>query len=487
MSDKPFADDADWQAFAPEPEEPPRERMRWDAIVWVAIGLAILTAAGLVMLRPTGLARDRSALAALGVPSEFYAAEITAVVEQTCPGTDDLVCTTVDFSLTDGPDAGGVYTQSFPPSALNPDFGVGTTAILSRRSPNGRVTAVSQVSCPFDESATCRLLTIDVVADDEPRSVEYIAAATEPAVRLGLGDEAIVEFFPDDVTTVLTVFPPDVDISYQFSGDFQRRPVLLLAALLFAAAVIAVGWWRGVAALAGLMASLGVLLLFVLPAILDGRSPVLVAVVGSAAIAFITLYLAHGFTRMTTVALVGMVGALVLTAVLSAVAVDLARFSGFASEESTLLTVFEGIDVSGILLAGIVLGAAGALDDVTVTQASAVWALRAAAPGQDRRTLFLRAMRIGRDHIASTVNTLLLAYAGAALPLLILFVLSDQSLGTIANSEIVAVEIIRTLVGSIGLVAAVPLTTWLAARYAGGDDHGIAHGHVNDSTVLDDI
>ncbi len=120
--------------------------------------------------------------------------------------------------------------------------------------------------------------------------------------------------------------------------------------------------------------------------------------------------------------------------------------------------------MAGLVLAGIVLGTAGALDDVAVTQAASVWELAAADPGSERRTLFSRAMRIGRSHIASTVNTLLLAYAGAALPLLILFVLAEQSLGAIANSEIVAVEIIRTLIGSIGLVAAVPLTTWLAAR-----------------------
>ncbi|HSF86310.1 MAG TPA: YibE/F family protein [Acidimicrobiia bacterium] len=470
----PELDDTAWDEFGPQPAAPPRAMRRLDAIVWIAIGLAILTAIGLVVLRPTGEARDRSGLSTLGVPSEFYAAEITATFEEPCLGEDQPPCTSVEFTLAEGPDAGSTYNQSFPPSALNPDFDIGATAILSRRTPNGRIAATEQVPCPFDESATCRSLTIDIVNDEAPRTVTYVAGATEPAILLGVGDEAIVEFFPGDVEDVLTATPPDVDVAYQFSGDFQRRPVLLIAALLFAAAVIAVGRWRGVAALVGLTASLGVLLLFVLPAILDGRSPVLVAVVGAAAIAYVTLYLAHGFTRMTTVALIGMVSALVLTAVLSAVTVELARFSGFATEESTLLSIFEGIDVGGILLAGIVLGTAGALDDVTVTQASAVWTIRATDPSQDRPTIFHRAMRIGRDHIASTVNTLLLAYAGAALPLLILFVLSEQSLGAIANSEIVAVEIVRTLVGSIGLVAAVPITTWLAARAV---DDSAAHTH----------
>ena len=195
---------------------------------------------------------------------------------------------------------------------------------------------------------------------------------------------------------------------------------------------------------------------------------------GAAAIAYLALYLSHGFSRMTTVALLGTIAALALTAVLSAIVVGAAGFTGLVSEESSLLTLFEGIDVRGLLLAGIVLGSAGAIDDVTVTQASAVWELKATNPAMSPSDLFRSGIRIGRDHIASTVNTLLLAYAGASLPLLVLFVLSEQSLGTVANSEVVAVEIVRTLVGSIGLVAAVPFTTWLASITASGRR---GHGH----------
>ncbi len=453
------------------PQEPTAIQARLDATGWIALALAVLTLVGMIALRPGDVRADRSRLSTLGVPREQHAAEIVSTVETACAGTVDLPCTDVAFRLLAGPDAGELFTQSFPASAVNPDFSVGAVAILSRRSPNGTVIDVTSIACPFDEGAACRALTVAVdEGEGPPRTVQYVAAGAEPAARLAAGDEAIIELFPDsDVFEALSVTPPDVAIAYQFSGDFQRRPLLLWAAVLFSLAVIAVGLWRGVAALAGLAASLGVLLLFVLPAILDGRSPLLVAVVGSSAIAFLALYVAHGFRRMTNVALIGMVSALVLTAVLSALAVELAHFTGFATEESTLLTFFEGsIDIRGLLLAGIVLGTAGALDDVTVTQASAVWQLRAADPTQDRAALFRRALAIGRDHIASTVNTLLLAYAGAALPLLILFVLSEQSLGAIANSEVVAVEIIRTLVGSIGLVAAVPITTWLAARTADG-------------------
>jgi uncharacterized membrane protein len=168
------------------------------------------------------------------------------------------------------------------------------------------------------------------------------------------------------------------------------------------------------------------------------------------------------------VAVVGTFTALLLTVGLSALTVELARFSGFASEESLYLTFIDQFDVTGLLLAGIVLGALGALDDVTVTQASAVWEVRRANPSLARRDLYQAGLRVGRDHIASTVNTLLLAYAGASMPLLLLFALSGQSLGIVANSEVVATEIIRTVVGSIGLVAAVPITTWLAARVAAG-------------------
>ncbi len=459
-------DFADWEALG-HGTPTPQGATRLDAIVWVAVLLAVLTVAGMVLLRPSGASRDLAQLGVLGVPSELYAAAIASVTDEACFDGADLVCTSVTFELKEGPDVGAEYSQSFPPSSLNPEFRVGDIAILSRRSPNGTVTAVQTEACEFDPSATCRLLTLSV-GEDPPQEVTYAATILESAARLGVGDDAIVEFLPDDeLTEALSVQPPDVEIAYQFSGDFQRRPLLLWATALFAAAVIAVGKWRGATALAGLAASVGIILLFVIPAILDGRSPVLVAVAGATAIGLITLYVSHGFTRMTTVALLGMVAALVLTALLSAVAVSFAQFSGFASEESTLLSLFEGIDVGGLLLAGIVLGTAGALDDVTVTQASAVWALHGADPQQSPATLYSRAMRIGRDHIASTVNTLLLAYAGASLPLLILFVLSDQSLGAIANSEVVAVEIVRTLVGSIGLVAAVPITTWLAARSAG--------------------
>ena len=188
------------------------------------------------------------------------------------------------------------------------------------------------------------------------------------------------------------------------------------------------------------------------------------ALVAAVVIAVAALYLTHGVNDMTTVALLGTFAALAVTAVLAALFTDLAHFTGFGSEDAFYLRFASAqIDVRGLILAGIIIGSLGVLDDVTVTQASAVWQLHEANPGYSVRQLYSAAITIGRDHIASTVNTLVLAYAGASLPLLLLFAGAGRSLSEVAVGELVAVEVVRTLVGSIGLVATVPLTTALAA------------------------
>ena len=179
-----------------------------------------------------------------------------------------------------------------------------------------------------------------------------------------------------------------------------------------------------------------------------------------------TLYLAHGYTPLTHTAALGAFSALFLTTLLSWLVLALAEFSGLVAEEAFYLLAIPELDLRGLLLAGVVLGSLGALDDVTVTQASAVWEVHGANPNLGSGDLYAAGIRVGRNHIVSTVNTLLLAYAGASLPLLILFTLAGQPLGIVANSEVVALEIVRTLVGSIGLVASVPITTWLASRAA---------------------
>jgi uncharacterized membrane protein len=263
--------------------------------------------------------------------------------------------------------------------------------------------------------------------------------------------------------------------------DLERtRPMLLLVAL-FVAAVVAFGRWQGVRSLLGLGLSFAVIVGFVVPAILRGRSPVSVALVGAMAIMLVSLYLAHGPGRKTTAAAVGTALALGLTAALAAAFVGVAALTGLASEDALNASfAVGGLSLRGLLLAGIILGGLGVLDDVTVSQASLVFELRRADPAAGFGELVRGALAVGRDHVAATVNTLFLAYVGASLPLLVLFVTSGDAFGTVATAEAVAVEVVRTLCGSVGLIAAVPLTTVLAAALAPPFEPAPAaagHGH----------
>jgi uncharacterized membrane protein len=327
-----------------------------------------------------------------------------------------------------------------------------------------RVERVVDRSCPGDAEAalSCRVASFTLLAGpDEGTTVELDLVSDSPRVTgLAVGDQVVLGRQPD---------APEA-VRYAFL-DPDRRSMLVLLTLLFAAAVIVLGRLRGVSALLGLAATTVVLLTFIVPAILDGRPPLAVALVGAVAIAYLALYLSHGFTTMTTIALLGTLGGLACVAVLAVAFMALADITGFGSEEAFIVAALGGtIDLRGLALGGMIIGALGAIDDMTVTQASAVSELRAARPDISRRSLLRSSMRIGRDHVASTVNTLVLAYAGASMPLLILFVLSEQSLGIVANNETLATEIVRTLVGSIGLVASVPITTWLAVHL--GNDTG---------------
>ena len=265
--------------------------------------------------------------------------------------------------------------------------------------------------------------------------------------------------------------------------DIVRGPSLLVLVLVFAGAVLLVGRWQGLRSLLGLAISLVLVTRFVVPAILAGSPPFLVALVGSSAVLLVSLYLAHGFEVMTSVAAVGTTVALAITIVLGLFFVDSTGLTGFASEDALLARLAIGeLDLRGLVLAGLVISALGVLDDVTVTQASTVFALRRAQPSATVRELVREAMVVGRDHIASTVNTLVLAYAGASLGLLLAFSVGGLPVLDVVTSELVAEEIVKTLVGSLAIIAAVPLTTVLAALLAtgpeGDDLAATAHGHV---------
>jgi uncharacterized membrane protein len=189
-----------------------------------------------------------------------------------------------------------------------------------------------------------------------------------------------------------------------------------------------------------------------------------VAVVGSSAIMIGTLYLSHGISLRTSVALLGTLISLSLTGLLGLMFTTVGRFTGLAGEsERYLATMGESIDLRGLLLAGLVIGALGVLDDVTVTQTAAVWELADADPAASRRTLFSAGLRIGREHVSAAVNTLVLAYAGASLTLLMLFAVSGQGVLDTVTTELVAQEVVRALVGGLGIIAAVPVTTVIAA------------------------
>ena len=252
--------------------------------------------------------------------------------------------------------------------------------------------------------------------------------------------------------------------SYAFF-DYERTWPLVALAAVFAIVVVAVARWRGLRALIGIVVAFAVLVVFLLPALRDGAAAIPVALVASAAILYAVIYLAHGVSLRTSAALLGTLSALLLAAILSWAAIEFAHLTGLSEDQNNEVAAYLGnISITGLLLAGFIIGSLGVLNDVTVTQASTVFEL--AEHGGTRRSIFVGAMRVGRDHIASTVYTLVLAYAGSALPLLLLFSVANRSLGDVLTGESVAIEIARSAVGGIALALSVPLTTGIAAVLA---------------------
>jgi uncharacterized membrane protein len=252
-----------------------------------------------------------------------------------------------------------------------------------------------------------------------------------------------------------------------FFVDWVRTPPLgwLLAA--FVGLSLLISGWKGLRSLVAMATSLLIIIVYILPNILAGGDPILVSITGAFAILASTLYLVYGWTLKTHAAVLGTFTALVITGLLAAYFVNLTRLTGFGSEEAMFLSQAQAtINLRGLVLGGILIGALGVLDDLVITQASVVFELRAANPSFDLRELFRRGMRIGQDHVAATVNTLVLAYAGAALPLLLLVTNAGENWANFVNREFVTEEIVRTLVGSLGLMSAVPFTTGLACLVA---------------------
>lgn len=265
--------------------------------------------------------------------------------------------------------------------------------------------------------------------------------------------------------------------------DVDRRPTLLIFVALFIIAVLALGGKQGLRSLLSLAGSFFVILYLLVPNLLKGYPPVLISILVAAAILFLAIYLTHGFNRESHAAFFGTVIAVILTGILAYAGVTFARLSGFGSDEAVYLNfATRGVlDFAGLLLGGMMIGVLGVLDDIAVTQSAVVSELYSAAPNISRKEAYAKALRVGKEHVGALVNTLALAYTGASLPLLLLFSTSQLSISSLINQEVFAVEIIRTITGSIGLILTVPITTLLAVYmlkgYKGTHTHSHTHVH----------
>lgn len=275
--------------------------------------------------------------------------------------------------------------------------------------------------------------------------------------RLAPGDHVLISLgkTPENVITA-------------YFADFVRAPALLWLTGIFAVAILLISRWKGLRSLLSLVFSLAIIIGYIIPHILAGEDPLTVSIIGSTILLGVTLYLTYGWNLKTHAAVIGMIFVLLLTGALSALFVVFARLNGTGDENTMFLMQMmqTPINLRGLLLGGMIIGALGVLDDLVTTQASAVFELHHANPNFGFAGLYRSAMRIGQDHVAATVNTLVLAYAGASLPMLLLFSLARGDYAYLVNFAVVAEEIVRTLVGSLGLIAAVPLTTAIAIGFA---------------------
>lgn len=326
----------------------------------------------------------------------------------------------------------------------------------------GRV-FTGEPSPPSSNAFDCErsIVAIESGPDDGARTLlEVIPGPGQPELQAG-----------DEIRLVRQTDPAGAT-QYSFY-DYARGFPLALVVAVFAVVVVAIARWRGLRALIGLVVAFGVLVAFMLPALLDGKPAVPVALVGGALILYAVLYLAHGVNLRTSSALLGTLASMVVAALLSYVAIRMTHLTGLSEEQNTDVQLYIGhVSISGLLLAGFIIGSLGVLNDVTITQASSAFELAGLDPESSRREIFSAAMRVGRDHIASTVYTLVLAYAGGALPLLLLFSVAGRSITDVITSDAVAIELVRACVGGIALTLSVPLTTAIAAVLARTDAPG---------------
>ncbi len=382
-------------------------------LVAVVVLIAVGTAVGAALLWPRGPLPHSAAVE--GVQQDTVHATVVTVRRHACAGTSDdrladgslqstVPCADVRVRLGEGPDAGSVVTVT----------------------------------------------------------------VTGPTVDEGLapGLHALVARFPDVAGADPSLAPGASKDVYAWVDVDRAQPMWLLAAV-FVVVVLMIARLRGLAALAGIGAGFAMVLVFLLPALRHGENPAAVTLVGSVAVMLVVLYASHGISAKTTTALLGTVTALGVSAVLAVWAASAAHLDGQTGEDALSLSQLVGArTISAAVVSGLVLVGLGVLNDVTVTQASAIWELRAAAPHLPATQLITRGMRVGRDHLASTVYTIAFAYAGVSLPVLLLIQVYDRPLTEVLTSAPIAQDVVGVLVAGIGLALAIPLTTVVAGAVA---------------------
>lgn len=326
-------------------------------------------------------------------------------------------------------------------------------------------------------SVSDQIQTLNILLQDGPRAKETVRLENDlnsyiNSKEYQVGDEVVLVYYENDLGS-----------EQLYIMDYVRRPSIFLLFGIFLGVVLIINRKKGIYSLLSMAFSFLVLFKLVLPLLLKGFDPVFTALLGALFILPAIFYLSHGFNKKASIAIGGTLITLLITGILATIFSELAQLSGLASEEANFLKtgIGQGINFQGLLLAGMIISVLGVLDDVTITQTSVVQQLKAAQKKISFKELYGRSMSVGRDHIASVVNTLILVYTGASLPLLLLFIDSSQTLGEILNLEFIAEEITRTLIGSIGLIFAVPITTFIASLVFHKDEHVECdeHGHVH--------
>jgi uncharacterized membrane protein len=331
---------------------------------------------------------------------------------------------------------------------------------------------------------------IEIEGTDTSRLVQKVRAAIAEGTQEGRVVEFENEFVilePGDVVYLHYLKTIQGDEYFLFK-DYVRHTGLFLLCGLFVLLLLVFSGWHGLRALFSLCLSFGAIFFILVPLMLSGYDPMLTSLCVSAVILAVVLYTTHGLTAKTTIAYVGTMGAVCVTCIIAWIAVGGLKLTGFGSDAAVALNFATNgrLDFGGLLLGSIIIGILGMLDDVSVTQVSVVRQLKAANNNLGPYALYSRAIVVGKDHIGSLVNTLALAYVGVSLPLVLLFANADATLMLTLNQEVVAAELVRIVIGSIGLILAVPFSTLVAGFYFGtrqvnvdAHEHDHHHGHTH--------